>query len=314
MVAWRQLERETGRELLVPAGNFAYTRLDEQPYLDALEAVAHEVGAPIERFDGQQIAARFPQFRGARRAIMETDAGFLRASACVATLRELAEGAGAVVMTDREVAEVRAGRDGMVAVATDGARYTGSQAVLALGGWSKRLLPELGETLVQSQQGLMYLADVPAAFRYPEFPAFSCPDSGFYGFPAHREEPMKVAHHTFGEPIASPDFDRSTTPPGFVEDIRAFVREHLGLDPDDFPVRAESCMYNLSPSSDFLLDFHPSDPRLFVATGGSGHGFKFGSIIGAIIVDRLDGRPSPRWSPQFSWERVTAAPVAARPR
>ena len=73
-------------------------------------------------------------------------------------------------------------------------------------------------------------------------------------------------------------------------------------------------MYNLSPSADFLLDFHPTEPRLFVATAGSGHGFKFGSVIGSIVIDRLDGLAGDGWSPQFSWARVTAGQTVARLR
>ena len=168
--------------------------------------------------------------------------------------------------------------------------------------------------MVQTQQGLMYLADVPVDFRHPRFPAFSCPDEGFYGFPGWGEDAFKVAQHIHGEPVASPDFDRDTTPPGFVEGTRTFLREHLGLDPDSVAARAESCMYNLSPSSDFLLDFHPRDRRLFVATGGSGHGFKFGSVIGAVVLERLEGEPGHRWHPMFSWERVTGGAALARLR
>lgn len=314
MEGWRQIEREVGQELMIAAGNLAYTALDDQPHLDELEAVARRVGAPIERLDGCQVAARFPQFVRARRAILETDAGFLRASACVAALRALAEGAGVTVRTQREVTSVRDDGDAAVVELADGQEVRADRVILALGGWSKRLLPDLADTLVQSQQGLMYLADVSPAFQHPSFPAFSCPDTGFYGFPSYGGEPMKVALHILGDPIPSPDFDRSTSPPGFVEGITGFLRDDLGLDPDDHSVRVESCMYNLSPSSDFLLDFHPSRPRLFVATGGSGHGFKFGSVIGAAIMDRLDGVAGDPWSPQFSWESVTRGQALARPR
>ena len=314
MAAWRQVERETGAELYVPSGNLAYTALDAQPYLDELEEVGRQIGASIERLDGTRARARFPQFKLARRALLETDAGFLRASACVEALRALAERAGAVVLAEREVTAVeRDGQDVVVRTAA-GEALRGERVVLALGGWSKRLLPELAATLVQTQQGLMYLADMPSEFRHPQFPAFSCLDEGFYGFPAWEADAFKVAQHIHGEPVATPDFDRATTPAGFVEGTRVFLRKHLGIDPDSGPARAESCMYNLSPSSDFLLDFHPRDRRIFVATGGSGHGFKFGSVIGSVVLERLEGESGRRWHPMFSWERVTGSAALARLR
>jgi len=311
MTGWRQIERETGAELYLAVGNLAYTALDEQPHLDALEAVSRQIGADVELLDQAAMRARFPQFLLAKRAILERDAGFVRASACIEALRVVAERAGAVILPEREIVAIDL--DGpSVVVATAGAeRFRGERAVLALGGWTKRLLPELGDVLTQTQQGIMYLAEVPDALRSPGFPAWGCSDDGVYGFPAWKSDPFKIAHHTQSPAVESPDFDRMTTPAGFVDDMRAFLRDHLGIDPDAAPLRAESCMYNLSPTSDFLIDFHPRDARLLVATGGSGHGFKFGSVIGSAVMDRLDDRPSTRWSPIFAWDHVVEAPAVA---
>ena len=44
----------------------------------------------------------------------------------------------------------------------------------------------------------------------------------------------------------------------------------------------------------------------------SGHGFKFGSVLGRIVLDRLDGIQSNRWSPQFSYDFFLTA--SSRPR
>jgi len=311
MTAWRQIERETGAELYLAVGNLAYTALDEQPHLDALETVSRQIGADIELLDRAAMRARYPQFRLAKRALLERDAGFVRASACIEALRVVAERAGATILPEREIVAIDL--DGPeVAVATaNGERFSGERAVLALGGWSKRLLPELADILTQTQQGLMYLASVPDAFRSPALPAWGCSDDGVYGFPAWNSDPFKIAHHTQSPAIDSPDFDRMTTPAGFVDDMRAFLRDHFGIDPDATPLRAESCMYNLSPTSDFLVDFHPHDARLLVATGGSGHGFKFGSVIGSVVMDRLDGVSSTRWNPIFAWDHVVEAPAPA---
>jgi len=315
MGAWRQVERETGSELYLDVGNLSYTALDEQPHLDHLERVCEAVGAPIDRLDASQVRARFPQFRLAKRALFERDAGFVRASACIEALRILAERAGATIAAEREVTAIDLDGPDVVAVTSTGERFSAERAVVALGGWSKRLLPELADVLVQTKQGIMYLPDVPAAFRSPTMTTWGCSDDGFYGFPAWGSDPFKVAQHVQSEAVETPDFDRSTTPPGFVEGTRAYLRDHLGLDPDALPGRAESCMYNLSPTSDFLIDFHPRDPRLLIATGGSGHGFKFGSVIGSVVLERLDGSAGGtsgtgrRWSPIFSWEHVVRAPA-----
>jgi monomeric sarcosine oxidase len=315
MSAWRQVEQETDSQLYLAVGNLSYTTLDNQPHLDDLEAVCRSVGAPIDCLDGAEVRTRYPQFRLAKRGLLERDAGFVRASACIEALRVLAERAGVTIAAEREVTEIDLDGPDVVAVAATGERFAGARAVVSLGGWSKRLLPELADVLVQTKQGIMYLAEVPEAFRSPNLPSWGCSDNGFYGFPAWGADPFKVAQHVQSEAVESPDFDRKSTPPGFVEGTRAYLQDHLGIDLDAAPVRAESCMYNLSPTSDFLIDFHPRDPRLLIATGGSGHGFKFGSVIGSVVMDRLDGTAtagtSGRWSPIFAWDNVVKAPAAA---
>lgn len=312
MTAWRQVERETGSELYLAVGNLAYTVLDEQPHLDDLEAVSRQIGADIELLDRSALQTRFPQFKLAKRAILERDAGFVRASACIEALQVIAERAGATILPEREIVAIDLDGPAIVVVTADGARFHGERAVLALGGWSKRLLPELSDVLTQMQQGIMYLANVPDAFRSPAFPAWGCSDDGVYGFPAWKSDPFKIAHHTYTEPVDSPDFDRKTTPTGFVAHMHAFLRDHFGIEPETAgPIRTDSCMYNLSPTSDFLIDFHPRNPRLLVATGGSGHGFKFGSVIGSVVMDRLDGAASTRWNPIFAWDHVIKAPALA---
>jgi len=310
MTGWREVERQTGATLYLAVGNLGYTALDDQPHLDELETVCRQVGADIELLDRADMRARYPQFKLAKRALLERDAGFVRASACIEALRVLAERAGATILPERETVALDLDGPDVVVATAGGERFHGERAVLALGGWSKRLLPELSEVLTQTQQGIMYLSSAPEELRSPTLPAWGCSDDGFYGFPAWESDPFKIAQHVKTDPLDSPDFDRRTTPPGFVEATRAFLRDHFGLDPDAAPVRAESCMYNLSPTSDFLVDFHPDDARLLVATAGSGHGFKFGSVIGSVVMDRLDGVSGAYWNPIFAWEHVVRAPIA----
>ncbi len=311
MAGWRRIEAEADRELYVAIGNLNVSDGTTDEHLATLEANARRGGGHVRWLETSDLRREFPQFRRGQRALLEAEAGFLRATECVATLRDLAEKHGVQFAAEEEAALEPTGGD--LLVRTSGATFRAPRVVVAAGGWSKRLFPELGPSLWQCQQGIMYVEGVPAPLCRPAFVPYSAADTGFYGFPA---EPgrvgFKVARHLVTDPIDDPDFDRRTTPPGFVEFARAFVQEWFGLDPNVHRISYDSCMYNLSSSNDFLLDFHPDMPGVFVATAGSGHGFKFGSIIGSIVMDRLDGVQSDRWSTQFSYDAFLSA--GSRPR
>ncbi len=311
MATWRQIEADTGAELYVADGNLSVSDGTTDAHLEDLAVNARRGGAKVRWLDAADLRREYPQFRPGRRGLLEEEAGFLRATDCVAALRRLAEREGVEFATGSNAAVESVA--GGVAVRTGTTTHRAPQVVVAAGGWSKRLFPELQASLWQCQQGIMYLEGVSTEFCRPAFVPYSAPSTGFYGFPA---EPgrvgLKVARHLVTDPIDDPDFDRRTTPPGFVEGASEFVRSWFGLDPAHYRVTYDSCMYNLSTSTDFLLDFHPDMPGVFLATAGSGHGFKFGSILGKIVLDRLDGVPSERWAPQFSYESFRTA--ASRPR
>jgi sarcosine oxidase len=313
MAAWREVEAELGgTELFAQCGNLAYSAHEQQPRLDELEAVLRSVGAGYRSLDQAEMRREFPQFRRARRGLLETTAGFLKATACVEAIAELARRSGATIIAGREVEAVEPAGAALLVRAGE-LRLSAPQVVVAGGGWSVRLLPELSEALWQCQQGILYVHDAPAHFQRPAFVPFSGSDGGFYGFPAEPGLPLKVALHVLGAPLDDPDFDRQTLPPGFESEAASWLRDELGLDITELRVSFDSCMYNLSRSNDFLLDFHPRLPSLFVATAGSGHGFKFGSMLGKVVLDRLDGQASDRWYERFSYQSFLNAPAAARP-
>jgi sarcosine oxidase/L-pipecolate oxidase len=62
------------------------------------------------------------------------------------------------------------------------------------------------------------------------------------------------------------------------------------------------CHYADTPTSDWLLSYHPTyNKTLFVATGGSGHGFKFVPVIGEKIVDCLLEKCPKGLSSKWAW-------------
>lgn len=56
-----------------------------------------------------------------------------------------------------------------------------------------------------------------------------------------------------------------------------------------------------SPAADFIVSYHPSYEGLFLATGGSGHAYKFFPILGDKIVDALEGTLDAELSELWKW-------------
>jgi glycine/D-amino acid oxidase-like deaminating enzyme len=70
-------------------------------------------------------------------------------------------------------------------------------------------------------------------------------------------------------------------------------------------VGSRVCLYCDSRDGDLLIDEVPGREGLVVASGGSGHAFKFTPMLGGIIADAVEGRPS-RWLERFRWRAVDA--------
>jgi len=63
--------------------------------------------------------------------------------------------------------------------------------------------------------------------------------------------------------------------------------------PDLGPAReAAVCLYTNTPSGDFLIDRHPAEPRVILASPCSGHGFKFAPVIAEVIADLVEEKAS----------------------
>ena len=68
-------------------------------------------------------------------------------------------------------------------------------------------------------------------------------------------------------------------------------------------------MYAMTPDEDFILDSHPAHRNVCIAAGFSGHGFKFGSVIGEILADLAQYRQTRHNIELFSHERFAGKAV-----
>lgn len=54
---------------------------------------------------------------------------------------------------------------------------------------------------------------------------------------------------------------------------------------------AASCLYTVTPDSNFVIDVHPDNERIMIASCCSGHGFKHSAAIGEALAEQvIDGK------------------------
>jgi glycine/D-amino acid oxidase-like deaminating enzyme len=160
------------------------------------------------------------------------------------------------------------------------------------------------------RQGLAYLTQTPDWFDASGFPPFSEVETTFYGFPRVGDSAIKIGWHPYGEVTDDPESPRDTASQPFVDAIRRFLHDHFGLDIADETIDRATCLYDITPSTDPVIDRLPGHPEVLVATGGSGHCYKFGPVMGRVIMDRLDDVTDGRWLPIFGWPPEAGAPTS----
>ena len=85
--------------------------------------------------------------------------------------------------------------------------------------------------------------------------------------------------------------------------MRKFVHETFPALDDAPIVYTRICLYCDTNDGDFWIAPDPDRRGLIIATGDSGHGFKFAPVLGEIIADAVEEKANPllqkfRWRPE----------------
>ena len=266
-------------------------------------------GADIAVMSADEARSRFPQFRFADDEVCVHDrwSGYIESGRAIGVMADVAREAGVDVSESTPVREIDEGPS-VVTVSHDRGRVDFDSAVVAVGAWVGRLLPELGAKVwVTHQEMVLIQPRDPGVFAHGAFPVWGIdPDGeGWYGFPLLREGYVKIAKEPLGDTV-DPDMDRGGTEE-FAEQALAFLRERIPEMAEGTVAEGRSCLYTATPDDHFMVDRVPGRERIFVAGGGSGHGFKFGGSIGPIIADAVEDRRNPLGDRFRIGERFTTA-------
>jgi monomeric sarcosine oxidase len=296
---WRKLEQTTKRTLYTPTGLLVLGKQRDnftQPSYLTLRALE----LPIQHLSHYECQHFFPQFdlSSYDQFTYNSEAGILHASTCLHTLKASILDLGGKIYEAQRVMHVV--HDSPRLPVRLRLQYSedvlADRLVLALGPWVHRLLGELGLPIRMTRQYLLYFANLPfSSFGLSTFPAFLADE--LYGFPIHPTDCagygpgwFKATSHAFGASV-----DPDEVPPVDERVITQVKRKLYDLLPALARAklaRVDSCMYDVSPDENFILDYHPNDPRIVFATGLTGHGFKFGPLLGEMLSGLICDTPS----------------------
>lgn len=305
---WSELERETQSNLLVKTGGLIIANPEHHSpqhgksnFFDQTVSVAKRFNIKHEILSNNELKKRYPQFNvsSKEQGFFEDNAGYLRPEDCMKTQLELAEKNGAHLLRNEKVIEIIPGQSGdRVRIRTTNNEYEAEKLIITAGPWISDFIGEEFAKFKVHRQ-VLYWFDVKNSitpFTPKEFPVFvwiygKTQEEAMYGFPAIDGDRggVKISSEQYSEGTTAETVERTVT----TAEIKNFHETHLK---DRIPglldkcIKSATCLYTVGPDSQFIIDFHPHQKNIILASPCAGHGFKHSAAIGEILSElAIDG-------------------------
>ena len=257
---WRELERESGEELLQLTGIIEFVRGHGEGSQRALE----QAGARLELLDADEVRARFPMVAppDGTTAVFQPDAGIVRADRA-----RRAFASGLDIKTNTRIEDL----DDVDA----------DVVVVTAGSWAKDLLARANIDLpvVATCETVTYYR-LESDHAVPSIVDFKPGGLGHGTYaladPVHG---LKLGIHMSGKRVA-PD-DQPGPDPELVAEMQRTVARYFPT-ADSEPAQVDTCLYTTTADERFILERHG---RVVVGSACSGHGFKFAPAVGRRLAE-----------------------------
>jgi glycine/D-amino acid oxidase-like deaminating enzyme len=299
---WRAAETRWHRRLFHEIGALWMFSVDDAYARNSL-APMRERMLRVEELARPGAAKRYPQidFSGVKSIFFEPEAGYVMArQSCREVARAFAAEGGTLRLRSVRPVDI-ATRLRAIALA-DGTALQADHFVFAAGPWLGDLLPELlGTRITPSRQEVFFFGTNAGDASFQDMPVWVDFDQKlFYGIPDNESRGFKVADDTRGTAVDPTSLDRMAAAEGLAA-ARAFLARRFPRLRDAPLLESRVCQYENSPDGDLILDRHPHAANVWIAGGGSGHGFKLGPVVGEVMSAMIAGSIDPLG--KFSFRR-----------
>ncbi|KAJ3109006.1 hypothetical protein HK100_003366 [Physocladia obscura] len=258
-------------------------------------------------------------------------AGYADSGLTMQYLAQIASESGVKFLTGPQAGTfvdlIKNGSGATIGITTsDRNRHYADLVLVAAGSWTPSLLPQLQGLCEVTAQPVIHIKipdNLKHKFDASKYPVWFADVSktGFYGFPiSPTTGELKFANHG---PGFTSSFHVDTRPGKTGGNVGERKKWLTNVTPTDIPKEAVSkyrkflksafpelnkfditrtrlCWYCESWDGNFYIDAVPGAQNVFVATGGSGHGFKFVPKLGDVIADIVEGKPT-EFKDLFKW-------------
>ncbi|KAK6948817.1 hypothetical protein Daesc_010588 [Daldinia eschscholtzii] len=213
---------------------------------------------------------------GTHKAVLDSTAGFVYAYKSCAWAQHLASKAGVKMILNPlrgKVVDITTEENRPVVVTADGSEISADLVVVAGGGWTPSLVPEV-QGLLETTAGSVANIQIPKD------------QTGLWNQFAPENQPVVTWGSRQGKDVYSLPRDENDPVNIHIEFITINFPELVPLGISS----TRLCWYTDSIDNSFVVDFVPGRPGVAVCSGGSGHGFKFLPILGREVVKILEGK------------------------
>jgi glycine/D-amino acid oxidase-like deaminating enzyme len=286
---WEALWKDLRVRHYDPCGAVYFAR-HEAPWYAASQRSLETHGLGFRDIPIDEALRRFPMIRpeGLVRVVETGGAGMLFPVRILTDLVMKLAAMGVILHANAEVLEIQPDQP---SVLVGGIRHGADAVVVAAGAWADRLLPSLHAVARPSRQALLFLAPPPhLADAWAGAPILvdDRAERGSYTLPPRRGTRLKIGDDVFTL-RGDADADRTAT----AEDVERLTRV-AALAYRDFDSYAvlerKACYYTVTEDERFIV--RPVGAAAWVVSACSGHGFKFGPLMGEIVASAVMGKRS----------------------
>src|SRR5262245_15487453 len=288
---WREFFAQVGVDLFQRTGVLWLSNAADT-HVRGMWELLNKMGASCEKLSGAEIRQRYPQlsFADVTWGVLEPESGVLMARRAVQTLVKNLAGNGVECITgailppsaERKLVELKTG---------DGNTIGAGTFIFACGSWLPKVFPDLlAQKIFPTRQEVFFLGPPPGCedFSPRQMPAWlhHTHKDRPYALPDIENRGFKLAFDRHG-PQFDPDSGSRVVCQAEIDVLRTYLKEHIPALAEAPIVETRICQYENTWNGDFLIDRHPEFENVWLAGGGSGHGFKHGPAVGEYLSARI---------------------------